>query len=84
MGQVRYQLEYLQEIKDIVIAFDRDHSGKEMAQRVKTQLPKAIVKAPKANDWNIDLVNSFDWSNQKLSNEIKQQRGIERKGGLSL
>ncbi|MEY4520057.1 MAG: hypothetical protein RLZZ499_2657, partial [Cyanobacteriota bacterium] len=57
-----------------------------MAQRIKTQLPKAVRKSPKAIDWNQDLVNTFDWANQNRSNEIKQQheRGIEKGGGLSL
>jgi 5S rRNA maturation endonuclease (ribonuclease M5) len=78
-------IEYLKEIKDVVIAFDRDRSGQEMAQRVKAQLPNAVCKTPKAIDWNQDLVKTFDWSNQKRSNEINRQhqRGVERGGGLS-
>lgn len=79
-------IEYLKSVKDVVIAFDRDRSGQSMAERIKTQLPNAISKTPKAIDWNQDLVNTFDWANQNRSNEIKQQhqRGIERGGGLSL
>ncbi|MFM2312721.1 MAG: hypothetical protein RLZZ04_1997 [Cyanobacteriota bacterium] len=78
-------IEYLKEVKDVVIAFDRDRSGQEMAQRVKTQLPNAVSKTPKAIDWNQDLVNTFDWANQNRSNENKRhhQRGVERGGGLS-
>jgi 5S rRNA maturation endonuclease (ribonuclease M5) len=79
-------MEYLKQVKDVVIAFDRDRSGQSMAERIKTQLPNAVCKSPKAIDWNQDLVNTFDWANQNRSNEIKQQhqRGIERGGGLSL
>ncbi|MEL7419597.1 MAG: MobV family relaxase [Cyanobacteria bacterium J06555_3] len=78
-GAGQIPLKYLQEIKDIVIAFDRDLAGAEMAQRIKTQLPQAVVKSPKTVDWNQDLINSFDWSSQKQSKEIDRDRG-----GLSL
>ncbi|HEY9772149.1 MAG TPA: MobV family relaxase [Coleofasciculaceae cyanobacterium] len=79
-------IEYLKSVKDVVIAFDRDRSGQSMAERIKTQLPNAVSKTPKAIDWNQDLVNTFDWVNQKRSHEINRQhqRGIERGGGLSL
>ena len=70
--------EYLKEVGEVVIAFDRDRSGKEMAERMKAFLPNAVVKTPSSVDWNRDLVNSFDWASQKRSNEIK------RGGGLSL
>jgi 5S rRNA maturation endonuclease (ribonuclease M5) len=79
-------IEYLQSVKDVVIAFDRDRTGQEMTQRIQSQLPQAVCKEPKAIDWNQDLVNTFDWANKNRSQEIKQQqqRGIERGGGLSL
>jgi 5S rRNA maturation endonuclease (ribonuclease M5) len=79
-------IEYLKEVKDVVIAFDRDRAGQEMTQRIQSQLPQAVCKEPKAIDWNQDLVNTFDWANKNRSQEIKQQqqRGIERGGGLSL
>jgi 5S rRNA maturation endonuclease (ribonuclease M5) len=79
-------MEYLKSVKDVVIAFDRDRSGQSMAERIKTQLPNAVSKTPKAIDWNQDLVNTFDWANQNRSSEINRQhqRGIERGGGLSL
>jgi 5S rRNA maturation endonuclease (ribonuclease M5) len=79
-------IEYLKEVKDVVIAFDRDRAGQEMTQRIQSQLPQAVCKEPKAIDWNQDLVNTFDWANQNRSNEInrQQERGIERGGGLSL
>jgi 5S rRNA maturation endonuclease (ribonuclease M5) len=83
-GAGQIPIEYLQEVKEVVLALDRDRSGQEMAQRIKTQLPNAVSKTPKAIDWNQDLVNTFDWSNQNRSQQIKPQRGIERDTGLSL
>jgi 5S rRNA maturation endonuclease (ribonuclease M5) len=68
-------IEYLKEVKDVVIAFDRDRSGQSIAERIKTQLPNAVSKTPKAIDWNQDLVNTFDWANQNQnrSHEINRQ-----------
>jgi 5S rRNA maturation endonuclease (ribonuclease M5) len=85
-GAGQIPTEYLKEVKDVVIAFDNDEPGQEMAQRLKTQLPNATRKIPSSIDWNQDLVNTFDWANQKRSHEINRQhqRGIERGGGLSL
>ena len=77
-GAGQIPIEYLKEVKEVAIAFDRDRSGKEMAARIKAFLPNAVVKTPSSVDWNRDLVNSFDWASQKRSNEI------ERGGGLSL
>ena len=82
-GAGQIPTEYLKEVGEVAIAFDRDRAGREMAERIKEQLPKAIVKTPKGIDWNQDLVNSLDWSGKNRSKEIKQQRGIERGGGLS-
>ena len=81
-GAGQIPTEYLQEIKDVVIAFDRDSSGKGMAKRVKVQLPKAVVKSPKANDWNIDLVNTFDWSGKQRSDEIDRSSGLSLQSSI--
>jgi 5S rRNA maturation endonuclease (ribonuclease M5) len=85
-GAGQIPTEYLKQVKDVVIAFDRDAGGQEMAQRLSSQLPNATRKIPKAIDWNQDLVNTFDWAKQNRNNEISRQhqRGIERGGGLSL
>jgi 5S rRNA maturation endonuclease (ribonuclease M5) len=83
-GAGQIPIEYLQSVKDVVIAFDRDCSGQSMAERIKTQLPNAVSKTPKAIDWNQDLVNTFDWANQKRSHEIKQQIQHERDTGRGL
>jgi 5S rRNA maturation endonuclease (ribonuclease M5) len=85
-GAGQIPTEYLKQVKDVVIAFDNDQPGQSMAERIKTQLPNAVSKTPKAIDWNQDLVHTFDWANQNRSNEINRQhqRGIERGEGLSL
>ena len=83
-GAGQIPTEYLKEVKDVVIALDRDRAGTAMAERIKAQLPKAVSKTPKAIDWNKDLVNTFDWSSKNQSNEIKHQHERENGRGLSL
>ena len=84
-GAGQIPTEYLKEVKEVVIAFDRDRAGREMTERIKSQLPQASTKTPLSNDWNQDLVNSFDWINNSKSNEVKKQHSQERdRGGLSL
>ena len=78
--------EFLQQLKDVVVAYDNDIAGNLMAQKVLSQLPNAVRKTPKAIDWNEELVNRFNWSNPSRSNEIKKQSqlGQKRDRGLSL
>ncbi len=79
-------LEFLKEIREVIVAYDNDEAGNLMAQRVKSELPDAVRRLPKAVDWNEDLVNSFDWSrlsrSDKTERHPRQQR--ERDGGLKL
>ena len=65
--------------KEVVIAYDNDDAGAAMAERMKEKLPHATRKLPKAKDWNEDLVNTFDWS----SNKIQQQHQRNSKGRFS-
>ena len=83
-GAGQIPIEYLQSVKDVVIAFDNDTSGNLMAQRVKSQLANVVRKTPKAIDWNQELVNTFDWSNKNRSNEINRQHQHERDTGRGL
>ena len=85
-GAGQIPTEYLKEVKEVAIAFDRDRAGREMAARIKAFLPNAVVKTPSSVDWNRDLVNSFDWSNHNQSPKINRQpqHGHKRDGGLSL
>ncbi len=57
-----------------------------MAQRVMSQLPNSVRRLPKANDWNEEVLNMFNWESMKGINQIKKQSQVERKGdgGLSL
>ncbi len=84
-GTGQIPTEFLAEVKEVVIALDNDRSGREMAQKVMSQLPNAIRKTPKAIDWNQELVNTFNWSSLNRSNEIKQHQHEQDRGrGLSL
>ncbi|HEY9768510.1 MAG TPA: MobV family relaxase [Coleofasciculaceae cyanobacterium] len=83
-GAGQIPTEYLAEVKDVVIAVDNDPSGDLMAQRVKAQLPNAVRKTPSSIDWNQDLVNTFDWSNQNRSNEVNRQPRHEPDTGRGL
>ncbi len=83
-GAGQIPTEYLKEVKDVVIAYDNDTSGNLMAQRVKAQLPNAVSKTPSSIDWNQDLVNTFDWANQKRSHEINRQSRHEPDTGRGL
>ncbi len=78
--------EFLQQLRDVVIAYDNDQAGKLMAPRVLSQFPNAVRKLPKTIDWNEDLVNQFNWSQESRSKSIKRQLQPEQKRhrGLSL
>ncbi|MGB5713422.1 MAG: hypothetical protein WBM44_21240, partial [Waterburya sp.] len=58
--------------------YDNDDAGELMAQRVKSQLPEAVRKTPKAVDWNQDLVNTFDWSRSSKNIQASKQSGRTR------
>ncbi|MGK7896000.1 MAG: MobV family relaxase [Xenococcus sp. (in: cyanobacteria)] len=77
---------FLQQLRDVVIAYDNDASGNLMAQKVLSQFPNSVRKLPKANDWNEELVNRFNWLNERRSQEVKKQPQHQQKRdrGLSL
>ena len=83
-GAGQIPTEFLAEVKEVVIAYDNDSSGNLMAQRVSSQLPNAVRKSPKTIDWNQDLIDTFDWTSQNRSNEIKRQIQHERDTGIGL
>ncbi|MGK7952500.1 MAG: MobV family relaxase [Xenococcaceae cyanobacterium] len=78
--------EFLQQLKDVVVAYDNDQAGNLMAQKALSQLPNAVRKTPKAIDWNSELVNQFNWSKESRSSEITRQpqQSQKRDRGLSL
>ena len=83
-GQIPHQ--FLQQLKDVVVAFDNDEPGQLMSKKVMSQLPHAKSKVPKAVDWNEELLNQFDWMKQSRSKEMKKQvqQSQKRDRGLSL
>jgi hypothetical protein len=54
-GQV--PVDYLQQFRErqVVIAFDNDDRGQQMAQKLHNELPNAIRTKPQRKDWNDDL-----------------------------
>ncbi|MGK7893488.1 MAG: MobV family relaxase [Xenococcus sp. (in: cyanobacteria)] len=78
--------EFLQQLKNVVVAYDNDQAGELMAQKALSQLPNAVCKTPKAVDWNEELVNQFNWLKESRSKSIKRQLQPEQKRhrGLSL
>lgn len=78
--------EFLQQLNNVVIAYDNDQAGKLMAQRVLSQFPNSVRKIPKAIDWNEELMNQFNWVKENRSKEIERQPQPEQKRhrGLSL
>lgn len=66
--------------KDVVVAYDNDQAGNLMAQRTLSQLPNAVVKTQKANDWNEDLVNRFNWSNTNEKGDSSVRKVAQRFG----
>jgi hypothetical protein len=85
-GAGQIPTEFLQQSKEVVVAYDNDLPGQEMTQRVISQFPNAVLITPQAVDWNQELVNMFDWSSQSQSQSIDRQpqRGHGRDTGLSL
>ncbi len=83
-GQIPH--EFLQQLRDVVVAFDNDEPGQLMSLKVMSQLPNAVSKMPKVVDWNEELVNRFNWSQESRSQEVRRQSQQERKQdrGLSL
>ena len=63
----------------VIVAYDNDEPGNLMAQKVQSQLPNSVRRLPKANDWNEELLNMFNWLPRKGINQIKKQSQVERK-----
>jgi hypothetical protein len=74
-------LEFLLQLptSSVIVAYDNDQPGDLMAQRVMTQLPNAVRRAPKTTDWNEELKNLFNLEPLQQSqreNERNQSRGF--------
>ena len=74
-------LEFLRPLpaSSVIVAYDNDQPGNSMAQRVMEQLPNSVRRLPKATDWNQELKNMFNTTQQLLKQrepERKQSRGF--------
>lgn len=83
-GEVPHK--FLQQLRDVVVAYDNDEPGQLMSLKVMSQMPNAVRKLPLSVDWNEDLVNRFNWLNQSQRKEIDlpNQQSYKQDRGLSL
>ena len=65
-------VEFLKNISTVVVAYDRDDAGNEMARAIKQLLPGTIKMHPQALDWNQQLKEQ-----QQQEEKRKQERGLE-------
>lgn len=73
-------LEQLKPVPKVVIAFDQDQTGEEMAQRLMQDLTQASRHCPTQKDWNEDLQTHVQQLQQRLQEELlKQQTQQQRK-----
>lgn len=79
-------LEQLKQVPKVVIAFDQDQTGEEMAQRLMQDLPQASRHAPTEKDWNGDLQTHVRQLQQRLQEELLKQQTQQqrRQRGFSL
>lgn len=78
-GQV--PLEFLRQLpnKSVIVAYDNDTSGNLMTLDVMEQLPNCVRKLPQATDWNEELKNMFNITQQQQRTaERKQSKGFSR------
>jgi hypothetical protein len=80
-GAGQIPVEFLRALpaKSVIVAYDNDSSGNLMALHVMEQFPNSVRKSPKAKDWNEELKNMFNVSQQQLrqqETERKQSRGF--------
>ena len=74
-------LEFLRQLpnKSVVVAYDNDEAGNLMALHVMEQLPLSVRRLPKTQDWNQELKNMFNLSQQQQRQwepEQKTSRGF--------
>ncbi|MCG9893439.1 MAG: DUF3991 and toprim domain-containing protein, partial [Thermosynechococcaceae cyanobacterium MS004] len=68
-------LEQLKTVPRILIAFDNDPAGAEMAERLKQDLPQAQIKTLQQKDWNAVLQEHL----RQVQQQLMQQQQIWRK-----
>ncbi len=77
-GAGRVPVEFLRTLPapSVIVAYDNDHDGNLMAQRVMEQLPNSVRRLSRATDWNEELKNNF---NLNLEQQQQRQQSPERK-----
>ncbi|MBD1860031.1 MULTISPECIES: toprim domain-containing protein [Leptolyngbya] len=65
-GSGSVPLGQLQQIPQVILAFDRDEAGEAMAQRIGQELPNGDRHSPTAKDWNEDLQNHLSQVQQQF------------------
>lgn len=72
-------LEFLQEVPTITAAYDNDDAGRSTAQAIKELLPQTTIAHPKAEDWNLELLERLQLQRvQQKQAGKKKNRGLER------
>ncbi|NJN11999.1 MAG: DUF3991 domain-containing protein, partial [Richelia sp. RM2_1_2] len=72
-------LEFLREVKAITAAYDNDSAGCSTAQAIKELLPQTTIAHPKAEDWNLELLERLRLQRvQQKEAGKKKNRGLER------
>jgi hypothetical protein len=72
-------LEFLREAKAITAAYDNDDAGRSTAQAIKELLPQTTIALPKAEDWNLELLERLQLHKvQQKEASKKKNRGLER------
>lgn len=72
-------LEQLKPVPKVVIAFDQDQTGEEMAQRLMQDLPQARRHPPTQKGWNEDLQTHVRQLQQGLQEELLKQQTQQQK-----
>ena len=75
-GSGTVPLEFLLQLpaSSVIVAYDNDQPGNLMAQRVMEQLPLSVRKLPKAIDWNEEIQNMFNLSQQQQRQRQPDQK----------
>ncbi|MEA5598710.1 MobV family relaxase [Rivularia sp. UHCC 0363] len=72
-------LEFLREVRAITAAYDNDDTGRSRARAIKELLPQTTIAHPKAEDWNLELLERLQLQKvQQFEASKKKNRGFER------
>ncbi|BBD63655.1 plasmid recombination enzyme (plasmid) [Nostoc sp. HK-01] len=66
--------------KSVIVAYDHDAAGLELAQKVMSVLPNSVCKVPNAKDWNEELKNYLNFEQQQQQRRQQQPRKQQHRG----